>query len=180
MVTESTQATTYNSAVRHTTKAPAWVGMILVFTFIAFRSVSGQAASIPLYEKQDLRHSIAALSKCLRSRSVACVARSISRQGITVGVDGPRVTSDSLVHKLKVDHAMQCLFWGTSCSSSNKCSVSDAIGNLDVGSPGKPRMYENHWQVDLESKPSEACSTGLPLVFQLEEGYWKLKAVPYT
>lgn len=139
-----------------------------------------QTTNVPVAAKEDLLHRISVFSSCLKSRQAGCVAQSISSQGITLGVDGPRVSADSLVRKLLVDHAMQCLFWGSHCASSMQCSVLKEIVKLDEHQIGPPRSYGKYWQIDAESKSSGQCTTGLPFVFQLEDGYWKLVALPYT
>ena len=180
MATRSIRVAIFNSAAQHFTKALLKIGIILASCLFAFRWASGQTASIPLEEKQNVQHSISAFSQCLKTQKAHCVGQSISSRGVTLGVDGPRITGNSLVQKLTIDHAIQCLFGGTHCGSSDKCSVSGALAGLDTSSIGKPRVYEKRWQVDVESKPSGTCKSGLPLVFELQDGYWKLAAIPYT
>jgi len=140
----------------------------------------GQTATVPSQEKEDVKGRISAFSRCLQSRKAGCIAESISSRGVTLGVDGPRITKDSLVRQLLRDHAMQCLFWANHCSSTTTCSVLNEITKLNGGRMGEPRLYGKHWQVDAESKPSGTCKTGLPFVFQLEDGYWRLVAIPYS
>jgi len=136
--------------------------------------------SVPFRAKEDVQHAISRLLQCLRSQRASCVVESISIRGVTLGVDGPSITGKPLVHQLQNDHSTQCLFWGTHCASSNNCSLLSALNNLDTSSIGPPRAYQTHWQVDVESRPQGACGDGMPFVFQLEEGYWKLAAIPFT
>jgi len=181
MATKSIHVAIFSSAAHRLTNgfAKTGLGLLVLMMFVPI-CARGQTGSIAFHEKQDVQHSIEGFSKCLQSHDAHCVARSISIRGVTLGVDGPRITRDSLVQKLMVDRGMQCLFWGTHCGSSGKCSVSDAIANVGTISTGEPRVYGEHWQVDIETKPQRACSSGLPFVFQLENGYWKLVAIPYT
>ena len=155
-------------------------GSFLSFYLVMLGSPAWSQETLPLHEKEDVLHAISTLSTCLKSQQAACVAKSISIRGVALGVDGPRSSANSLVNELSRDHSTQCLFWGIHCNPSDKCSISDAISTLDSGSVGKPHLYGNHWQVDAESKPTALCSAGMPFVFQLENGYWKLVAIPYT
>jgi len=180
MATRSIRVAIFNSAAQRFTKALPKIVMIFVSCLFVFQWGSGQTASIPFEEKQDVQHSISALSQCLKTQQTHCVTQSISSRGVTLGVDGPRITGNSLAQKLRVDHATQCLFWGIHCDSSDKCSVSGALAGLNGSSIGDPRVYEKRWQVDVESKPTGTCRSGLPLVFELQDGYWKLAAIPYT
>jgi len=180
MATRSIRVATSSSAARRLTNVLLKIVMTLVSCVLALEYASGQTGNVAFDEKQDVQHSISAFSRCLKTQKAHCVGQSISSRGVTLGVDGPRITGNSLVQKLPLDHATQCLFWGTHCGSSDKCSVSSALAGLDTSSIGKPRLYERRWQVDVESKPNERCRTGLPFVFELEDGYWKLVAIPYT
>jgi hypothetical protein len=44
------------------------------------------------HEKETVQAAIMALSKCLQSLRPGCVARSVSARGVTLGVDGPRIS----------------------------------------------------------------------------------------
>jgi hypothetical protein len=180
MATRSIRVATSSLAARRLTNVFLKLVMILVSCVLALEYTSGQSGNVPFNEKQDVQHSISAFSQCLKTQKGHCIGQSISSRGVTLGVDGPRITRNSLVQKLTGDHATQCLFWGSHCGSSDKCSVSAALATLDTSSIGKPRLYEKRWQIDVESKPSGTCGTGLPFVFELEDGYWKLVAIPYT
>jgi len=160
-------------ASRHIARAAILIALMLVV-----QCADGQAPSVPLYEKEDLRHRIIKISKCLQSRKAGCVGESISVRGVILGVDGPRIMRNALVQKLSVDHDTQCLFWGAHCAnSSTKCSISSEIASLDTSSFGEPRAYGKSWQVDVEPPLHGGCS--FSFVFQLEDGYWKLRAISY-
>jgi hypothetical protein len=153
---------------------------------VVLLSVCGSAycqSTRPLFqEREDVQHALAALSKCLSSQQVACVARLSSSSGVSLGIDGPRISRRSLVQKLSSDNSIRCFFWGSHCSSSGPpCSVYNALVTVERSDIGKPRLYGEHWQVDVHSKPQgTGCAQGLPFVFRLENGYWKLAAIPYT
>jgi hypothetical protein len=141
---------------------------------------ASQTRNLPFQEKEDARHAISILANCVASYSPACIAKSISVRGVTLGVDGPRVSRAALVKKLQTDRPTQCLFWGTHCDASNGCSVLGAVSETDKLSIAKPRMYEKRWQLDVEPGAQGPCRGTMPFVFQLEDGYWKLVAIPYT
>jgi len=157
---------------------------LMLFAWIAwFWLASPEAFSqgeVQLDQHEDVQHAISAFSKCLKSLQPNCIAASISTTGVTLAVDGPLISRNSLVQKLHSDRATQCLFWGTHCTASKTCSISSALADTDPGDIGQPRLYEKHWQVDVQSRPRGTCSDGMPFVFQLEHGHWKLVAIPYT
>lgn len=161
--------------VLRTAHLPAVTLVSLVLTFTC---ASSQTASFPFHQKEDVQHRISVFSKCLQSQRAACVAQSISAQGVTLGVDGPRITRNSLVQGLLADHKLQCLFWGNNCPPSTQCSISSELAHLNTVRIGEPRVYGKHWQVDAEAKPHGSCSTSF--VFQLEGGSWRVIAISYT
>ena len=182
MAPDSIPTSTFSSVALPLTRS-IWrmaTAMLLVLVSLFAKFANGQEQKVPSQERDNVQHAISSLSACLRSRQTACVAESISSRGVTLGVDGPRSSKKSLVQQLFSDKSVQCLFWGTDCDSSVKCSVASAMANVEASDISKQRLYGRNWQVDVQPKPIGPCDRGLPFVFQLEEGHWKLLAIPYT
>src|ERR1700736_3562455 len=72
------------------TNGPRVLGTVVMISFIlAARYSSGQAGHPTIKERETLQQAISALSKCLLSKKAACMTRSVSNRGLTMGVDGP-------------------------------------------------------------------------------------------
>lgn len=133
------------------------------------------------HEHIRLERAFSAFSNCLQSKRARCVVANVSVQGVVMGVDGPRLSKNALAKGLASDKGLQCFFWGTSCGP--KTSANCPILSLAAGSAqyGKAYVYKGKWQADVNTKVvSRICSAETSFIFQLEKGYWRLVAIPYT
>jgi hypothetical protein len=169
-------------AARRTNGTRVISTFIMISLLLTARHSSGQTGNGATEERETLQQAVSVLSKCVLSKKAACIPRSVSNRGLTVGVDGPRLSKPSLVRQLSSNSKLQCLFWGSHCSpDSKRCTISDSVRGLTSADFGKPRMYDGRWQVDVErSTLVPGCGSAVPFVFQLEGGFWKLLAIPYT
>ncbi len=155
-----------------------------VFSFVAvIAMICGRADAQnkpEFYQRATLKEAFSSFSECLQSEQASCLPSSVSVEGLVVGVDGPRFSRDSLVTRLTSEPSLQCLFWGSSCKASkSECSVLSMI--MGSSQYGKPYVYKGHWQAEIRTKISGGiCPSETSFIFQLEKGYWKVVAIPFT
>lgn len=133
------------------------------------------------HERVRLESAFSSFSECLQSKRARCVASAVSVQGVVIGVDERRLSKNAVARGLATDTALQCLFWGTRCGS--KKSSECPIMSLATGSPqyGKAYFYRGNWQAEVRTKAVDGmCPFETAFIFQLEKGFWRVKAVPYS
>ena len=86
--------------------------------------------------------------------------------------------------KLTSDPALRCAFWGSECQgrASATCALSSVLQRSTLSTKyGKPCLFKSHWQIEVTLKGSlDECKQDFPLIFQLENGFRRIVALPYT
>ena len=122
-----------------------------------------QSSKPAFNEKITLQHAFLAFSDCIQSTKPECVTSGISSRGLFLGVDGPLLGNE--LH-----------------TATSRCAISKlALSQPASRRYGKPHVYEGHWQAEVIVRNSASgCPQETSFIFRLEEGYWKLVAIPYT
>jgi hypothetical protein len=131
-------------------------------------------------QRQTVEQAFATFAGCVTHKDIKCIAEMTSDHGMTLGVDGPLIAK----RQLATDESTQCFFWGENCQrpQSKACDLSSYIRNTNQ-SPrySKPALYESRWQAEVRLRTSlPGCSSEIPLILQLEDGFWRIVAIPYT
>lgn len=152
-------------------------------SLIFCRANAQQARQQPFEERQTPRQAFLEFAHCVRSRNVSCIANLASDHGVYLGVDAQLVSKEVFKRQLTSGRTLRCLFWGVSCSNtvSERCSVLSVLNGSTVSIEyTKPALYKDHWQVEITVRdPSRFCAQDLPIVWNLEKGFWRIAAVSY-
>jgi hypothetical protein len=135
-------------------------------------------------QRQSIGQTWIQFSQCLTRSDPGCLLALTSSDGVSVGVDEPRVSKQEFKNELRASASTQCFFWADRCGrkSSNPCSLSRYTQSTSP-SPrySKPNVHDGHWQIEVTVPHfSDLCEQDIPITFQLEDGFWRIVTIPFT
>ncbi len=136
-----------------------------------------------LEQRQTVQQAVSKFLRCVQSRNVDCIANLTSAHGLYLGVDGPLISRQVFKRKLNSERNLRCVFWGEGCGSRvlKACALVTILSRSTISIDyTRPALYKHDWQVEATLKnPARECTQVVPITWTLEDGYWRIGAIPY-